>query len=54
MRLRRLPGAHDAGQRAFVGDRQRAVALAGARANSSSAIEAPRWKLKADRQCSSA
>ncbi|KAG1452982.1 hypothetical protein G6F57_015828 [Rhizopus arrhizus] len=29
MRLRRLPGAHDAGQRALVGDRQRPVALAG-------------------------
>ena len=29
MRLRCLPGAHDAGQRAFIGDRQRAIALAG-------------------------
>ena len=47
--------AHDAGQRAFVGDRQRLRSPALSRARTARrALEAPRWKLKSDRQCSSA
>lgn len=51
---RRLPGPYDTGQAAFVGDRQGPIARRAARAKSSVALEAPRWKLKLDRQCSSA
>ncbi len=54
MRLRRLPGTHDAGQRAFVGDRQRAVALAGGAREQLFGDRSTTLELKADRQCSSA
>jgi len=54
MSFRRDMRPHGAGERALVGDCKRRVAQPAARFTSSSGCEAPRRKVKFERQCSSA